>query len=155
MPRRWYVRPHITRLDLDSSPSICDACQQAKGHQLPYSKSWSVSRFPLELVFSDVWGPAPVSRLKKIYYVSFVDDYNKFTWVYLLRYKSEVFQKFQEVQSLVERLFDRKILGMQTNLGGEYQKLNYFLVKLGYLILFLVLMLISRMAQLKGSIATL
>jgi hypothetical protein len=37
---------------------VCDACQMAKSHQLPYPKSTSVSTSPLELVFSDVWGPA-------------------------------------------------------------------------------------------------
>jgi histone deacetylase 1/2 len=58
----------------------------------------------------------------KKYYVSFIDDYSKFTWIYLLRYKSEVFKYFQEFQTLVERLFNRKILAMQSDWGGEYEK---------------------------------
>lgn len=66
-------------------------------------KSFSVSKFPLELIFSDVWGPALESVCRKKFYVSFIDDYSKFTWVYLLRFKSEVFPKFQEFQALVER----------------------------------------------------
>jgi hypothetical protein len=37
-----------------------------------------------------------------------------------------VFQKFQEFDSLVERLFDKKILAIQTDWGGEYQWLNTF-----------------------------
>jgi hypothetical protein len=41
--------------------SIGDACQMAKSHQLPYPKSTSVSTSPLQLVFSDVWGPASES----------------------------------------------------------------------------------------------
>jgi hypothetical protein len=45
----------------DRQDTICDACQQAKSHQLPYPKSLSVSKFPLDLIFSDVWGPAPDS----------------------------------------------------------------------------------------------
>jgi hypothetical protein len=73
---------------------MCDPCQQAKSHQLPYPQSTSVSNHPLELVFSDVWGPAPESVGHYKYYVSFVDDYSKFTWIYLLKYKSEVIQKF-------------------------------------------------------------
>lgn len=44
--------------DLDSSESVCDACLRAKAHQLPYPKSTSQSAAPLDLVFSDVWGPA-------------------------------------------------------------------------------------------------
>jgi hypothetical protein len=62
-----------------------------------------VSEFPLQLVYTDVWGPAPESIGRKKYYVSFIDDFSKFTWVYLIKFKSEVFQKFQEIQSLVER----------------------------------------------------
>jgi hypothetical protein len=71
---------------------VCDACQRAKSHQLPYPKSTSISNHPLELVFSDIWGPAPDSASRYKYYVSFVDDYSKFTWIYLLKFKSEVFQ---------------------------------------------------------------
>jgi hypothetical protein len=54
---------------------ICDACQKGKSHQLPYPKSSSVSTTPLELVFSDVWGPAPSSVGHYSYYVSFIDDF--------------------------------------------------------------------------------
>jgi hypothetical protein len=48
--------------------SVCDACQQAKSHQLPYSKCFSESKYPLELVFFDVWGPTldSVEGRKKI-----------------------------------------------------------------------------------------
>lgn len=114
-----------------SSDSVCDACQQAKSHQLPYPKSSSVSSFPLQLVFSDVWGPAPESVGRNKFYVSFIDDYSKFTWIYLLRHKSEVFQRFHDFQNLVERLFDRKIIAMQTDWGGEYERLNSFFQKIG------------------------
>jgi hypothetical protein len=40
-----------------SLDSICDACQQAKNHQLPNPKSFSTSQAPLKLIFNDVWGP--------------------------------------------------------------------------------------------------
>jgi histone deacetylase 1/2 len=70
---------------------VCDACQQGKHHQLPYPRSTSVSTSPMELIFSDVWGPAPISVGKHTYYVSFIDDYTKFVWIYLIRQKFEVF----------------------------------------------------------------
>ena len=66
----------------------------------------------MDLVFSDVWGPAPTSIGQNNYYVSFIDDYSKFAWIYLLKYKSEVFKKFHEFQQLVERQFDKKILAV-------------------------------------------
>lgn len=100
-----------------SRESVCDACQQSKSHQLPYPKSVSISLEPLQLIFSDVWGPAPSSVGNKCYYVSFIDDFSKFTWVYLLKHKSKVFEKFQAFQNLVEQLLNRKIKTMQTDWG--------------------------------------
>jgi hypothetical protein len=73
---------------------VCDACQQGKSHQLPSLKSVSVSKVPLELIFLDVWSPAPTSAGKHNYYVSFIDGFSKFIWIYLLQHKSEVLQKF-------------------------------------------------------------
>ena len=113
------------------SESVCDACQKAKSHQLPYSRSTSVSTRPLELVYSDVWGPAPSSVGGNKLYVSFIDDFSKFTWVYSLKHKSDVFQKFHEFQALVERLLGHKIITMQKDWGREYQKLHSFFDKIG------------------------
>jgi histone deacetylase 1/2 len=98
---------------------------------LAYPTSTSVSTHPLELVFSDVWVPTPeyVGRYK--YYVSFVDDFSKFIWIYLLKFKSVFFRKFCEFQLLVERLFDRKIISIQSDWVGEYEKLNSFFTKIG------------------------
>lgn len=48
----------------------------------------------------------PIQLEGKNYYASFIDDYNKFTWIYLLKFKLDVFQKFNEFQGLVERLFN-------------------------------------------------
>jgi hypothetical protein len=111
---------------------VCDACQRTKSHQLPFSKSFSVSKAPLELIFSYVWGPAPISVGKFKYYVSFIDDYSKFVWIYLLKNKSDVFHKFHDFQQLVECQFGTKILSIQTDWGGgEYQKLTPFFQHIG------------------------
>lgn len=123
---------------------VCDACQKAKSHQLPYSKSINVSRAPLDLICSDVWGSAPQSVGRNKYYVSFIDDYSRFTWIYLIKNKSDVFQVFVNFQQLVERLFNKKIITLQTDWGGEYQKLNSFFQRLEFPIMFLALMLINK-----------
>jgi transposase len=75
----------------------------------------STSKALLELVFSDVWGVAVESIGRNKYYVNFIDDFSKFTWIYLLKHKSKVFKRFKEFQALVESLFDRKILVVQTD----------------------------------------
>lgn len=78
-----------------------------------------------------MWGPALDSFGRKQFYVSFIDDLSKYSWIYLLRHKSEVFQKLHDFQNLVERLFNRKIISMQTDWGGEYERLNSFFTKVG------------------------
>jgi hypothetical protein len=95
-PSFFIVQRVIKDFDLpylaqEINDSICDACQCAKSHQLPYPKSISISQQPLELVFSNVWGPAPESSGRYKYYVSFIDDYSKFNWIYLIKIRSEVF----------------------------------------------------------------
>ena len=114
-----------------SVESVCDPCQQAKSHQLPYPISVSASTSPLQIIFSDVWGPAPTSVGRFSYYVSFIDDYSKFTWIYLLKKRSDVFQVFINFQNLVERKLNSKIIAMQTDWGGEYEKLNSFFQQIG------------------------
>jgi hypothetical protein len=138
-----------------SSRSVCDASACAKAHVLPYQISSSRSLDPLELIFSDVWGPAIDSFGRKKYYVSFIDDYSKFTWLYLLHHKSNVFQYFLEFQTLVERKFNKKIIVVQSNWGGEYEHLNSYFRKLGISHQVSCPIPISRMAPQSESIATL
>ena len=57
----------------------------------------------LELVHSDVFGPVLVPSLGgSKYYLSFIDEFSKMTWIYFLKKKSEVFEKFLEFKALVE-----------------------------------------------------
>jgi len=111
--------------------SVCDACQQGKSHRLPFVSSTREVKNPLEIVFSDVWGPAKTSVSGHNYYVSFVDAYSRFTWLYLLKRKSDVFDIFIQFQLHVERLLKHKIIHVQSDWGGEYRNLNTFFKKLG------------------------
>jgi hypothetical protein len=56
---------------------------------------------------------------------------SKFTWIYLLRHKSEVYKYFLEFQALVERVFNREIISVQSDWGGEYEHLNSLFRKVG------------------------
>ena len=44
-----------------------------------------------------------------VYYVSFIDDFSRKTWIYLLKGKNEVFNKFKEFKSLVKNDIERNI----------------------------------------------
>jgi transposase InsO family protein len=68
-----------------------------------------------------VCGPIPSSFISGyVYYVSFIDDYSRKTWIYFLKSKDEVFSKFKEFKSLIENLSERKIKILKLDNGGEY-----------------------------------
>jgi hypothetical protein len=99
----------------NNAPAPCNVCPQAKGHQLPFSASQTSICNPLDLIYSDVWGPSPtISINDNRFYVSFVDASSRFTWVYPIQSKSNVMQVFLNFQSMVERLFNAKIKFVQT-----------------------------------------
>ena len=55
-----------------------------------------------------------------LYYVTFVDDYSRKTWIYFLKYKDEVFEKFWEFKAQVENATWRRIKTLRYDNGGEY-----------------------------------
>jgi hypothetical protein len=55
-----------------------------------------------------------------VYYVLFIDDYSRKTWIYLLKTKDEVLNKFQEFKTLVKNIYERKIKFLRSDNGGEY-----------------------------------
>jgi hypothetical protein len=84
---------------------------------------------PLEHVLSDVWGPTPLSVGKHAYYVRFIDDFSKFTWIYFLKKCSDVYQAFFIISSMLNVSLIGKLLLYQLIGGGEYEKLNSFFSK--------------------------
>ena len=44
-----------------------------------------------------------------VYYVSFIDDFSRKTWIYFLKIKDEVFYKFKEFKDLIENHIETKI----------------------------------------------
>lgn len=70
---------------------FCVDCQLGKAYKLPFPKSAYEAVAPLELIHSDIWGPSPVySKDNFRYYVHFIDNHTRFTWIFTLRAKSEV-----------------------------------------------------------------
>ena len=55
-----------------------------------------------------------------LYYVTFIDDHSRKTWLYLLKKKDEVFKKFKEFRSKMETLNERRIKTLRSDNGGEY-----------------------------------
>ena len=58
--------------------------------------------------------------------MSFLDDFSRFTWIYLFKHKSDVEQAFYTFQKHVERMLDTKIKNVQSDWGGEYHRLHAY-----------------------------
>ena len=75
----------------------------------------------MEIVHLDVCVPVSSTSLSGyVYYVSFIDDFLRKTWIYFLKDKSEVFIKFKEHISLVENHNDWNIKILWSNNGDEF-----------------------------------
>lgn len=112
---------------VSSSAGLCSACCQAKSHSLPFSQSVSTVTRPLQLLFMDVWGPAPVlSRNGYCFYFSIVDVFSRYTWLFPLHCKFDIYSQFVKFQKSVERFFDLRISSVQTDWGGKFRALQTY-----------------------------
>lgn len=70
----------------NKTSSICNSCYSNKMHKLTISKNSLRSNKPLQILYSDLWGPSPVLSIdKKRYYVLFVDQFSKYMWLFTLK----------------------------------------------------------------------
>ena len=70
---------------------------------------------------TDVWGPARVLSLGgSRYYVTFIDDATRKTWIYCIQNKSNVFDTFEKWKALVEIEKGKKFKCLRSDNGGEY-----------------------------------
>ena len=74
----------------------CESYQYVKLHHVHLSpKVNKRASAPFELVHYDVWGPCPVmSPTGFKYVVTFIDDFSRVTWLYLMKSRSKLFSHF-------------------------------------------------------------
>jgi hypothetical protein len=78
---------------LSHVPSLkCEACQLGKHHRSSFSSSGpSRQSESFDLVHTDIWGPSRISTLNGfLYFVIFVDDYSRRTWLFLMKERFEL-----------------------------------------------------------------
>jgi hypothetical protein len=89
---------------------VCKGYALGKNVKESFTSSDSRSKGILDIIHFDVCGQMTVPSLGNfVYYVLFIDNYSKKTWIYFLKTKDEVLNKFQEFKALVENLSERKI----------------------------------------------
>lgn len=85
-----------------------------------------------DLIHVDVWGPSSdLSKAGFKYYLSVVDDFIRFTWIFPLVNKSEVANILINFIIMIERQFSKKIKAVQSDMGGEFIILHKHFQTLG------------------------
>ena len=101
--------------------SDCSGCKLAKFSALPFNISVSFSSAPFDIIYSDVWGPSPVSsKGGSSYYVSFIDDHTRYTWVFLMKRRSDFLGIYRDFRNLVQTQHSAVIKCFRCDLGGEF-----------------------------------
>jgi len=110
------ILPSLNYSNLDSC-SDCIKGKLTKQRKLTATRAAGL----LDLVYTDICGPFPVkARGGQRYFITFIDDYSRYTYVYLLEHKSEALEVFKIYKLEVEKQLDREIKVVRSDRGGEY-----------------------------------
>ena len=91
--------------EIHTEVDTCESCIMGKKHRKSFPKgvSWRASVF-LELIHTDICGPIKNPSLgSQRYFLIFIDDFSRMTWVYFLKEKSETFATCKKFKALVEK----------------------------------------------------
>ncbi|WVZ54196.1 hypothetical protein U9M48_005033, partial [Paspalum notatum var. saurae] len=98
----------------------CEACIMGKMTRAPFPKA-ERSKEPLAIIHSDICGEMSTpTKGQKVYFITFIDDYSRFGYVYLLKHKSEGFDVLKRFKTEVENQLNKTIKVLRTDRGGEY-----------------------------------
>ena len=118
----------------NSVPFSCETCQLAKQKRSTYPQLSYKPTTPFTIIHSDIWGPAKTkTQANARWFVTFIDDHTRTTWVYLMKEKSEVNQIFQSFYSYVKNQFHTSIQILRSDNVKEYlsSSMKEFLTKQG------------------------
>ena len=86
----------LESLDFESLDT-CEPCLMGKMTRTPFSGVMERASDLLGIIYTDIFGPMSVStRNGYRYFVTFTDDLSRYGYIYLMKHKSETFEKFKE-----------------------------------------------------------
>ncbi|KAL2248151.1 UNVERIFIED_CONTAM: Retrovirus-related Pol polyprotein from transposon TNT 1-94 [Sesamum indicum] len=118
------LKENIEKLD------FCDDCVLGKHHKVHFpaspSPNPSMSTCILDFVHADVWGPSNVpTHGGNRYFLSIIDNFCRKVFVFLMKHKSDVFEKFENWRVLVENQTEKRLKSLRTDNGLEFYNQNF------------------------------
>ena len=107
LPFRSYWCKRMKKLHTDGlleSLDACEPCLMGKMTKTPFSGTMERATDLLEIIHTDVCGPMSVeARGEYRYFLTFTDDLSRYGYIYLMKHKSKIVERFKEFQSEVEK----------------------------------------------------
>ena len=89
---------------------VYKGCAKGKNTKKTFPSSEIKAKGILEIIHFDICGPMSSNSLSEYaYYVSFIDEFSRKTWIYFMKNKYEVFSKFKEFKALIENHTEKNI----------------------------------------------
>ncbi|KAG0156252.1 hypothetical protein PDIDSM_3429 [Penicillium digitatum] len=109
----------------------CAPCIKGKGHALPFGKERSI-RKPGELIHLDVWGPISIaSHGGEHDFITFTDDATRFTWLFLLKTRSQVTEVYIQLETYLKTQFGYTVKRVHGDDATEHKPLAIYLASKG------------------------
>ena len=100
---------------------FCEDCIIGKSSRLRFETAAHTTKEKLGYIHSDLWGSAQVNSLGGCrYFLTFIDDFSRMVWVFALKSKDEVLEKFKNWKTFVENQTGLKVKTLRTDNGLEY-----------------------------------
>nr|GEV45479.1 ribonuclease H-like domain-containing protein [Tanacetum cinerariifolium] len=104
----------------------CVSYISGKMARKPYTHQVERAKDLLGLIHTDVCGPFKImSRQEASYFVTFINDFSRYGYVYLLKHKHEVFEIFKVFQKEVENQLGKNIKSLRSDRRGEYMSQEF------------------------------
>ena len=88
---------------------------------MKFERGMHKSKVVLDYAHSNLWGPAQVPSLSGgRYIVTFIDDFSRKVWLYILKTKDQAFGKFKIWRTLVENQSEMKLKALRTDNGLKF-----------------------------------
>ena len=93
----------LKELNVGTLP-VCESCLEGKMIKRPFLGNGEWAKKSLKLIHSDICGPLNVqARGGYEYFITFIDNYSRYGYMYLMQMKSETFDKFKEFRAEAEK----------------------------------------------------
>jgi hypothetical protein len=106
---------------------VCDICHLAKQKKLPYSSSFSKANAAYDVIHLDIWGPISIKSIHGFsYFLTAVDDYSRFTWIILMKHKSETRQHVINLVKMIKTQHNHDVKIIRSDNGPEFLMHDFY-----------------------------